>query len=278
MPIECQIAIAPAAQERFHEMDRMVMRHVFDIHNTLGRLFDERIYQDELAQRCRADGLEVHREVELRVSYLDFSKPYFLDMLAGRGAIYELKAVESLAGSHQQQLINYLLLAGINHGKLVNFRPGSVESRFVSTQLVQSARRDLRVSDGGWHGRDEASRRLREILCALLAEWGGFLELAMYREALLHFLEGPDAGFLPVEIMVGERIAGLQNMCLLDACTAWHLSGFGQQRLRAHQAHLVHLLRHTRLRRIPWINLDQQTLAFKTLTPESCHQFPLSLK
>jgi hypothetical protein len=49
MPIECQIEIKSVNQEVFHQLDKSVMRHAFDIHNSMGRFFDERIYQNELA-------------------------------------------------------------------------------------------------------------------------------------------------------------------------------------------------------------------------------------
>lgn len=100
MPVACKVVISPVGQEQFHAVDKAVMKHAFDVHNTLGRFCDERVYQDELAHRCRADGLEVHREVLLRVSHAGFSKPYYLDMLVERGVVYELKTVEKLAPIH----------------------------------------------------------------------------------------------------------------------------------------------------------------------------------
>jgi len=264
MPVECSIEFSQIGQERFHAVDREVMRHVFDIHNTLGRFCDERIYQEELAQRCRASGFEVQREVLLRAVHQGFAKPYYLDMLVERGVIYELKAVETLNSSHQKQLINYLLLADLGHGKLVNFRPGSVESRFVSTRLRRQDRLAFRLADEAWQGADPSSRRLRETLCALLADWGVFLDVQLYREALLYFLDGPEAGVQPVAIDVAGRIVGTQQMCMLNAGTAWHLSAV-RQNLPAYETHLVRLLSHTRLDKIHWINLDQRAVTLKTL-------------
>ena len=130
MPVKCDVETILTGQERFHAVDKAVMRHVFDIHNTLGRFCDERIYQDELAERCRADGFDVQREVLLSASFQDFAKPYYLDMLVERGVIYELKAVETLNSGHQKQLINYLLLAG----------------RFVGTQQMC-----MLNADTAWH-------------------------------------------------------------------------------------------------------------------------------
>lgn len=224
MPIECGVERSPIGQERFHAVDKVVMRHIFDIHNTLGRFCDERIYQDELAQRCRASGFEAHREVLIRAVHRDFAKPYYLDMLVDRGLIYELKAVESLNTSHQKQLINYLLLADLNHGKLVNFRSGSIESRFVSTRLRRQARMAFKLAYKGLQGDENSSRNLRETLCALLSDWGVFLDVNLYKEALLHFLGGPEGGVQTVDIEVAGRIVGAQKMCILNAGTAWHLS------------------------------------------------------
>ena len=46
MPVTCDVNIGHVGQERFHAVDKVVMRHAFDIHNTLGRFCDERVYQD----------------------------------------------------------------------------------------------------------------------------------------------------------------------------------------------------------------------------------------
>lgn len=264
MPVECSVEIRPVGQERFHSIDKVVMGHAFDIHNTLGRFCDERIYQEELSRRCRADGLEVHREVLLRVTHRDFTKPYYLDMLLEHGVIFELKAVEALTTNHEKQLINYLLLAGLKHGKLVNFRPCSVESRFVSTRLTRGDRASFHVVDDDWEGNDEPSRRLHEVLRALLDDWRAFLDANLYREALLHFLDGPGLGARPVDIEVAGRVVGRQNMCVLGSEAAWHLSAV-RRHLGSYEIHIVRLLCHTAIERVHWINLDQRTVRLKTL-------------
>ncbi len=101
MPIQCDIQVEDIGQERFNAVDKAVMRYAFDIHNTLGRFCDERIYQEALAQRCLASGLNAVRELPLRVVHHGFTKPYFVDLLVDRGVIYELKAVEALNRNHE---------------------------------------------------------------------------------------------------------------------------------------------------------------------------------
>ena len=265
MPVECDVALNRIGQEKFHAIDKRVMRHAFDIHNTLGRFCDEKIYQAELAQCCRNSDLEVHREVPLRVVYQDFSKLYYLDLVVEHCVIYELKTVEALIRYHQQQLINYLLLAGLKHGKLINFRAGSVESWFVSTTLDLGARIVDNVDTIRWKGDDKTSRRLKEVLIGLLADWGSFLDLDLYKEAILHFLHEQGGNICPVEIEVNGRMAGRQKMCLLCDGTAWHISAL-RQGIKTYETHMTRLLCHTRLSRIHWINLNRRSVSLATIT------------
>ena len=194
-----------------------------------------------------------------------FTKSYYIDMLADRGVIYELKAAETLNRLHQQQVINYLLLANLSHGKLVNTPPrfGGVPVCIDPPQRPEWM--TFRLADDRWRGDDQTGLRLREVLCGLLAEWSVFLDVNLYREALLHFLNGPDVGIQPVEIEVAGRIVGSQKMCLLDARTAWLLSAVRELHARSYETHVARLLCHARLDRIQWINLDQRIMTFTTL-------------
>jgi hypothetical protein len=36
MPIKCSVKLQQMDQEQFHAIDKVVMKHAFDIHNTLG--------------------------------------------------------------------------------------------------------------------------------------------------------------------------------------------------------------------------------------------------
>jgi GxxExxY protein len=263
MPVECSVEIQSINQEQFHALDRTLMGIAFELQNSVGKLCDEQIYQNELGHRCIEAGIRSQREVEVRVMHGTFAKSYFLDLLVEQGAIYELKAVKALAQAHQSQLINYLLLTGCHHGKLVNFRSKSVESSFVSTQLTRDNRMRYHLSDHDWH-HDPDSDRLRNTFTDLLADWGAFLDFTLYREALLHLLNGPDSGLLPVAIRFHERSAGIQNMCLLNPETAWHLSAI-KTSLQTHETQIRRLLSYTELKAIHWINLNQSEVILKSL-------------
>ena len=268
MPIECGAEIESVGQDEFHRIDTILMRHAFDIHNSMGRFFDERIYQDELAGRCRMAGLESRREVEIRLIHGSFSKSYFIDMLIERSAIYELKACESLAASHQNQLINYLLLTDTNHGKLLNLRTSSVQSRFVSTTMTRHDRMSYRLITDGEEIDDTMCINLKNLLLSLVDDWGICLDLNAYREALLHFTTGPTSGLLPVPIISHDRIVGSQRMCLLNSESAWHLSSLKSNHT-SHEKHIRRLLSHTGLSCIYWINFNQKDIHFRTIKNDS---------
>ena len=130
-------------QDEFHAIDKKVMRLAFDIHNSMGRFFDEKIYQNELMSLCRSNGLEAESEVEIVVSHKDFLKHYYIDLLVEHGCVYEIKTAKAIQSSHTKQLINYLLLINVNHGKIINFRMPSVEHEFVSNTLNEKDRYNL---------------------------------------------------------------------------------------------------------------------------------------
>ena len=77
MPVKLHHPIRRPSETEFSALTYEVMRVVFDIHNDLGRFFDERIYKRELARRLPGVSLEV----PLEVTFESFRKTYFIDVL-----------------------------------------------------------------------------------------------------------------------------------------------------------------------------------------------------
>jgi len=267
MPVECKFQIKPLNQDAFHAIDKVVMGHAFDIHNELGRFLDEKIYQDELAYRCTKSGIEILRESMIQVTHQDFSKSYFLDILANTGVIYELKAAKTLSGNHEAQLINYLLLTELNHGKLINMRSSSVEYRYVSTQLTREARHNYSFDMAGWIASAPGADLLHHTLNGLLEDWGAFLDINLYREALFHFLGGADQVTQSIDIGVDGRRVGKQKVSLVESKSAFHISAIKAHH-QSYQKHMNRLLDHSSLQRIHWINFKGSSIQFKTLKKE----------
>lgn len=262
MGIKCTEEIVCKSQDEFHAIDRIVTGFAFDIHNEYGRFCDEKIYQEILAQKCYQSAIEAKREVEISLSYKNFRKTYKIDLLVDNGVIYELKAVKALNGAHKQQLINYLLLLGIRHGKLLNFGAASVECEFVSTSLSIKERYEFSVNDTKWENATSRCSDFKELLIGLLQEWGLFLDRALYQEAMIHFLG--DKTLTPVEIHYNGEVVGTQKIALLDSKTAFHISTIPTA-TRGYEKNIERLIKNTKIKTIQWVNLNHHKIQFKTI-------------
>jgi len=264
MPIEYGFPIHILSQDDFHAIDRLVMRHAFDIQNELGRFYDEAIYHNELAFRLKSHGLTVVSEGMIKVRYQDFVKHYYLDALVGEGALYELKAVDALTGVHEKQLLTYLFLLGLRHGKLINFSSASVEHRFVSTRLTAADRHSFNLDDRLFDCKESEDCLIYETLPALLSDWGTRLDVSLYEEALVHFLGGAPERVQPLDVSIGNRIIGTQKACLLQKDTALHVSSIVKNSTE-YRKYLERLFSHTCLTRIQWVNFNRDRVELITL-------------
>lgn len=265
MPVTCEAIVSPISQEMFGPADYRIMREVFAIHKELGRFCDEGIYQNELAHRCREMGCQAATEVPIHVSYQSFLKTYYLDLLINGGAIYELKTASSLAAEHRKQALNYLMLTGLHHGKLINWRPASVEHEYVSTQLTPKKRQQFTVCDDRWRIVTRTSQKLKSLILELVTDWGGFLDVQLFYEAVVHFLGGESEVVKQVEIRRGTRMLGTQRAHLIDDAVAFRISAVTKDN-SFYEQHLRRFLQHTPLQTIQWINFNHHVLTFKTIT------------
>lgn len=271
MPIQTAVPVRPISQDDFHAIDYRVMRIVFDVHNELGKLCEEHIYRDEIAARCRAGGFEnVCVEVVIHVSLDAFMKHYAIDLLVEQSALYELKVADVLAPAHRTQTLNYLLLTGLRHGKLVNMKPNSVEHEFVSTRLTPERRYDFRFDETRCKDCDEDRRSFRTLMKRLVREWGVFLEVELFYDAVQHFRGGEDRVLRWIEMVEDGRSIGKQRAHLLNPTTAYKVSAIPEN-TTIFEKHLRRFLRHTNLARIQWINFNHHNVEFRTIerTPSS---------
>jgi GxxExxY protein len=265
MPIEVESEIHVLDRDEFHSLAHRVLGIAFDVHNEFGRLLDESVYKRAITLRCAAAGiLPARQEVRILVRFNGFEKLYCMDLLFASGLMVELKTVESLTNAHFSQAINYLLLTGMAHGLLLNLRAERVTHQFVSTTLDLAERRRFSIHDADWTPTNESSRWLRQTVAGLLADWGAFLQVPLYREAIIHFLGGPERALRKIPILDGEHTLGFDEVCLLcdDTALAFTAVTDAQQRMREH---LQRLLDHTRLACIQWINLNRHDIEFRTI-------------
>ena len=269
MPVSCPIQFTLLSDEEFHRLDYQVMRHVFDCHNELGRLCDEAIYHSDLAARLAAANLgPIQTEVPLTVSWREFRKTYFLDLVVGATALYELKVVSMLLGEHQSQILNYVLLLELRTAKLVNLRSPKVESRFMSSRLTSEMRRDISFDTARFQPVSDGCAAFRRDAEDLLRTLGAFLALDLYEEALVWACGGELKAIQSVEMSRAGIVLGRQRCNVVAPGVAFRVTAYTDSLDRV-ESHLTRFLRHANLRALHWLNLDRSTITLTTLLPSA---------
>lgn len=264
MPITPATKLRRIAQQAFHETDYLVTGLAFEVHRALGPWFlDESIYRDELARLCKAKGLSVSTEFPVSVTFGTFLKPYFIDLLVNDSIVYELKAVEAIHPIHRNQALHYLMLTGLSHGKILNMRCASVEYEFVSTTINAADRYAISFDCASWCDVDDDSRWLKETVCSLVQDWGLFLDVTLFYDAIEH-LRGSANVIGLIEIRCGNQVAGRQRVHLLNPQTAFKITDVSKD-VPQFERHMLKFLSLTSLRAIQWVNFNRHDVVLKTL-------------
>ena len=97
----------------------------------LGTGFLESVYQEALGVELSLQGIQHAREIEFTISYKGsrLERRFRADVVCNNAIIVEVKAVDALGRTDEQQLINYLKVTGMGRGLLVNFGARSLEVR-----------------------------------------------------------------------------------------------------------------------------------------------------
>ncbi len=268
MPIHCPIKIKRLSPTQFEDIDYRVMGHAYSSQNELGRLCDECAYHADLRTRLIADGFRsVLTEVPVTVSHGDFSKEYFLDIIVD-DALYELKTDTGFCSEHEAQLLNYMFLLGVPRAKLLNFRPPKIQGKLIATSLTHEARGRINWVDNYWQELTPECGKLQRILINLLNDWGAFLEIGLYEEALVHLLGGATNIEQRIDLHRNEIALGSQRMFKHTTNAAFRLTAVteGQQYV---ESHLRRLLALTNLHAIQWINLNHTRIEFTTIAQKT---------
>lgn len=260
MPIHLPQGLRRLGEDEFRQVAYGVMQVVFALHNEMGCLFDETIYKHALGQRVRG----VRVEVPLQASFQSFCKNYFLDVLVADGAVFEFKTADCFVNRHRAQLLNYLLLAELPHGKLVNLGGDLVEHEFVNATLTHEERITFQVVDEDYRETQGTGCSVRDLLVTILRDWGTCLDLALYQEALNHFLGGRERVVRPVEVCLGGTTVGQQKLSMIspEASVCISVLNDGQDR---YEYQLRRFLMHTTLKAIQWVNIGRKLVTFKTI-------------
>lgn len=260
MPVEINADLVPMTQKQFSDVAYEVVGHAFSIHNELGGLFDETVYRNALAKRLG----NAQIEVKIDVCFDNFHKFYFIDALVSNGAPFELKTAQSITARHKQQLMNYLLLAQLGHGKVICFGPERVKQDFVNAKLTFRDRRCFSVVDEEWSSTAVFGTDEKTAIVEMLRDWGTGLDRTLYEDGVLHFLGGRKRRLTGVNVYQNGICIGSHKMPLCGDATTTHITTF-QDDNEDYQKQLIRLARATKMRCVQWINIARDTVTFKTL-------------
>jgi GxxExxY protein len=115
-------------------LTEQVISAVFEVSNTLGGGFLEKVYERALLRELGLRGIRTDAQVSFSVMYKGHCVgEYFADILVEEVLVVELKCVDRFANEHTAQCLNYLKASGRHVCLLINVQKPKVEwKRIIS--------------------------------------------------------------------------------------------------------------------------------------------------
>ena len=122
-----------------------------EVHKRLGCGFHEAVYQEALESEFTSQEIPFKAQPVIQIAYKGepLKKSYQPDYICFNEVLVNIKALSSLSGIEEAQLINYLKATGLTVGLLFNFGTKSLEyKRYInSRESVESAKSVDRFKD-----------------------------------------------------------------------------------------------------------------------------------
>lgn len=104
------------------ELSDKVLGCAFEVYNTLGNGFLEKVYEEALLIELESKNIKAESQKEIKVYYKNnLVGEYLADIIVEEKIILELKSCSTINDAHVAQLLNYLTATGIKIGYLLNF-------------------------------------------------------------------------------------------------------------------------------------------------------------
>jgi len=116
-----------------------ILKAAKEVHRILGDGFLEQVYEEALHHELTLRGIPSERQYNIDVAYkgIILDKKYTPDMLVDNKIIVEIKTVKDLAIIEETQLTNYLHIANMQAGVLLNFgKKLSVKRRILASPVI----------------------------------------------------------------------------------------------------------------------------------------------
>jgi GxxExxY protein len=118
------------------ELIEVAVGAAYEVANTLGCGFLEKVYERAMIRELMSRGLSVRGQVPYAVLYKGFCVgEYFADIVVESRLVIELKCVDQFANEHLAQCLNYLKASGLPSALLINFQRPKVEWRHVVSRF-----------------------------------------------------------------------------------------------------------------------------------------------
>ena len=105
-----------------NDLSGRVIACAFEISNSLGAGFFEKVYEKALCVELEREGISFQCQKTIVVKYKNIIVgEYIADIVVENKLLLELKAVSILCSEHEAQLLNYLKVTGLSLGLLLNF-------------------------------------------------------------------------------------------------------------------------------------------------------------
>jgi GxxExxY protein len=110
------------------DLTEQIIGAAFEVSNTLGAGFLEKVYSRALLRELHLRGLAAVPEATFAISYKGQRVGnYFADIVVENRVIVELKCADHLAAEHIAQCLNYLHASGLHLCLLFNFQKPTLE-------------------------------------------------------------------------------------------------------------------------------------------------------
>ena len=107
---------------KHEQLTEKIINAAYNVHQTLGKGFLEKVYENALAIELQDIGLKAIQQNPINISYKNYIiGEYFADILIENKVIVELKATKEIIKVHEIQLVNYLAATAIEVGLILNF-------------------------------------------------------------------------------------------------------------------------------------------------------------
>ena len=117
-------------EQDLDQLTEKIIGCAYQVINTIGIGFVEKVYENALAREIHQAGLVVQQQYPLNVLYDGvIIGEFFVDLLVENCVLVELKAVSALVNDHIAQALNYLRASGLPICLLINFGRPKIQIR-----------------------------------------------------------------------------------------------------------------------------------------------------